>query len=157
LPHVLGAVSARRDHDELGGAVDGKSRIARRHALDDADFGIALVHQFACLFADRDGDSWVLVRDAGLIERRQKARVGPRIARIGLCRRGHPEHGGEARKHDKESHGFILVKIGALVSSNFNADESLLIRRRLRVMQMGQTGDDGRIGCPESDTLAALW
>jgi hypothetical protein len=92
--------------------------------------GIALVHQFARLFADRDGGSWVLVRDAGLIERRQKARVAPRTARISLCRRGHPEHGGEAGKHDKESHGFILVQIGAIVSSNFNADESLLIRRR---------------------------
>jgi hypothetical protein len=26
----------------------------------------------------------------------------------------------------------------------------------IRVMQMGQTGDDA-IGCPEGDTLAALW
>jgi hypothetical protein len=80
--------------------------------------GIALVHQFACLFADRDGDSWVLVRDASLGERRQKARVGPRV---GLRRRGHPEHCGETRKHDKESHNAILVQIGSTVSSNFNA------------------------------------
>src|ERR1700733_15287934 len=120
LPHVLRTVSARRDHGELGGAVGSKSRIARRHTLDDAGFGIALIHQCACLFGDRDGDSWVLVRDAGLVERRQKARVGPRTARIGLRRRGHPEHGGEARKHDKESHGFILIQIGAIVASDFN-------------------------------------
>src|ERR1700722_335388 len=123
LPHVLRAVSARRDHGELGGAVGGKSRITRRHTLDDAGLGIALIHQFACLFGDRDSDTWVLVRDAGLVERLQKARVAPRIARISLCRRGHPEHGCEARKQDKESHGFILVQFVGNVLSNVNADD----------------------------------
>jgi hypothetical protein len=43
--------------------------------------------------------------------------------RIGLCRRSHPEHGGGARKHDKQSHCFILLQIGAIVSSLLNADD----------------------------------
>ena len=49
--------------------------IARRHTLDDVDFGVTLVHQFARLFADRNGDSSALVGDTGLVELCQKARI----------------------------------------------------------------------------------
>ena len=69
LPKAPGAVSTRRDHGELGGAVGGECRIAGRHALDDPGFRIALVHEFACLSGDRAGDSRVLVGNAGLRER----------------------------------------------------------------------------------------
>ena len=78
---------------------------------------MTLVHQFARLFADCNGASSALIGDAGLVERRQKTRIGARIiaARIGLYRRGQADCGGDARKQYRHSHRFILVQDGAAV------------------------------------------
>ena len=78
---------------------------------------MTLVHQRARPGADCDGVSLALIRDAGLVERGQKARitVGVTAAWIGLCGRGHADYGGETCKRNKHSHRLILVQIGAIV------------------------------------------
>jgi hypothetical protein len=80
-------------------------------------FCTALAHQIARPFADCNGVRAAVIADVGLVECGQKARITARIiaARIGLCRRGHADYGGEACKHDKHSRRLVFVQIGAVV------------------------------------------
>jgi hypothetical protein len=109
---VLGTVSTLGERCELGGAGHRESRIARRNARDDIASRLTLVYPVAHLSGGRNGFRSAVVAEAGLVERTQEARVG---AGIGVCRRCQANCGGQTRKHDKCSHGFILVQTDAVV------------------------------------------
>jgi hypothetical protein len=112
---MLGAVRALRDVGESGGDVVRESWIRLRHALDDVGLRVALIHQLARSSADDDGVSCVVVGDTGVVERRYKGRIGP--GWISLRRRGKADHGGDARKHYRQSHRLIFVQIGTIIST----------------------------------------
>jgi hypothetical protein len=75
----LGTVSALRDFRELGGAVGRESCVLLGHAFNDVSFRVTLVHQLACPSADCDGVRTILIGDAGIVERDQKARIRVRV------------------------------------------------------------------------------
>jgi len=104
---MLGAVHALRDVGESGGDVVRESLIRLRHALDDVGLRVALIHQVARSSADGDGISCVVVGDTGVVEGRDKRRIGP--GWISLRRRGKANDSGDARKHDKQPHRLIFV------------------------------------------------
>ena len=109
----MGAVGAFRDFREQGGAVGGEPGILLRHAFD-VSFRVTLVHQLARPSADCNGVRSALIGETGVAKRSQKGRIR---VRVGLRRRREADCRGEARKHYKQSHCFILVHIAALVLS----------------------------------------
>ena len=112
LRRGLGTVSTLGESCERGGVGHGESWIARGNGFDDIASGLTLVYPVTHLFGGSNGFRSVVVGDAGLVERCQEARVG---VGIGVCRRRQGSCGGHQRKHDKRSHGLILIQIDALV------------------------------------------
>jgi hypothetical protein len=127
---VLGAVNVLRDLCELGGRTVCESRILLRHAFNDIGFRVSLVHQLTRVLADSDGVRSVFVSDARAVKRGQKVPI-----RVGLGRRGQADRRTEARKHYKQSHGFILVRIGSIVLR--------LWTHQVKILAMFQSGATG--------------
>jgi len=111
---MVGTVSTLREGCELGGVGHRESWIARGNGLDDIASGLTLAYPVAHLFGGRDGFRSALVSNAGLVERSQEARVG---VGIGVGRGCQTNCRGQCRKHEKRSHGFILVQIDAVFLS----------------------------------------
>ena len=108
----VGTVSTLGESCERGGVGHGESWIARGNGFDDIASGLTLVYPVTHLFGGGNGFRSALVGDAGLVERCQEACVG---VGIGVCRRRQGSCGGDQRKHDKRSHGLILIQIDAFV------------------------------------------
>jgi hypothetical protein len=110
---VLRAVNILGDLYELSGCGVREFRILLGHAFDDVGLQVSLVHQLTRALADSDGVRSGFVGDAGIVESSQKVPV-----RVGLGGRCQGDRRAETRKHHEQSHGFIVVQIGAVDKDN---------------------------------------
>ena len=132
---MLGAVSVRRERCELRGVVLRQSRVAVRHVFHDVHGRQAVVQLAADGFAARYGFVSIGVGDAGPLERGEEVCVV--AAGIAVRRHGQADYSGEARKHCKQSHRFILVQIGAVVLPSVLAESIRDSYRRQRPSEGG--------------------
>ena len=126
FPWVINTASTLCERCELFGAGHRESWIARRNGHDDIASVLTLVYPVAHLLGGRNSFRSAVIGNAGFVERGQEARVG---AGIGVYRRCQANRGGQDRKHDKRSHGFILVQIDVVVAAHITKPEANMTLR----------------------------